>query len=186
MSRIGNKIITLPVGVSVNVSADNLVTVKGSKGSLSQQIDSDISVEVDGSTLTVKRPTEQKRHKALHGLYRSLVNNMIVGVSEGYKINLEIVGVGYKATNTGNILELTLGYSHAILMSIPSEISVTTITEKGQNPKVVLEGIDKQLIGQVAAKIRSLRKVEPYKGKGIRFTGESIRRKAGKATGKKK
>ena len=186
MSRIGNKIIDLPAGVSANIVADNTVTVKGPKGSLSQVIDQDISVEVEGAVLTVKRPTEQKRHKALHGLYRSLVNNMVIGVSEGYKIELEIVGVGYKATNTGNVLELTLGYSHAIMMSIPSEIKVATLTEKGQNPKVILEGIDKQLIGQVAAKIRSLRKIEPYKGKGIRFTGESIRRKAGKATGKKK
>lgn len=186
MSRIGNKLITLPAGVSVSIGSDNLVSVKGPKGTLTQMIDTDISVLVEGSELVVKRPTEQKRHKALHGLYRSLVNNMVVGVSEGYKLELEIVGVGYKATNNGNILDLTLGYSHAILMSIPEELKITTLTEKGQNPKVILEGIDKQLIGQVAAKIRSLRKVEPYKGKGIRFTGEVIRRKAGKATGKKK
>ena len=185
MSRIGNKVITLPASVTVSVASDNTVSVKGPKGSLSQKVDSDISVEIDGAIITVKRPTEQKRHKALHGLYRSLINNMVIGVSEGFKADMEIVGVGYKATNTGNLLELTLGYSHGIFMQIPSELKVTTAMEKGQNPKVSLEGIDKQLVGQVAAKIRSLRKVEPYKGKGIRFVGEQIRRKAGKTGGKK-
>lgn len=186
MSRIGKKVISLPAGVSVSVSDDNTVTVKGEKGSLSQKIDADITVEVEGTELNVKRPTEQKRHKALHGLYRSLINNMVIGVSTGYKIELEVVGVGYKAVNTGNILDLTLGYSHNILIQIPTELKVSTLTEKGQNPKVFLEGIDKQLIGQVAAKIKSLRKVEPYKGKGIRTTGQYVRRKAGKSTGKKK
>lgn len=184
MSRVGNKIITLPAGVSVNVD-NSLVTVKGPKGTLTQAIDPDITVAVDGTELKVQRPTEQKRHKALHGLYRALVNNMVVGVSTGYRLQLEIVGVGYKASNNGNVLELSLGYSHSVFVAIPAEIKVSTLTEKGQNPKVILEGIDKQLIGQVAAKIRSLRKVEPYKGKGIRFTGEQIRRKAGKASGKK-
>jgi large subunit ribosomal protein L6 len=185
MSRIGKKIITLPAGVSVEVSAGNLVTVKGPKGTLSQQIDVDIEVSIEENVLTVKRPTEQKRHKAMHGLYRSLINNMVVGVSEGFKKNLEIIGVGYKATNQGNILELSLGFSHSIFMSVPSEISVVTAMEKGKNPMVSLEGIDKQLIGQVAAKIKSLRPVEPYKGKGVRFVGEQVRRKAGKAGGKK-
>lgn len=184
MSRVGNKIITLPAGVSVNVD-NSLVTVKGPKGTLTQAIDPDITVSVDGAELKVQRPTEQKRHKALHGLYRALVNNMVVGVSTGYRLQLEIVGVGYKASNNGNVLELSLGYSHSVYVGVPPEIKVSTLTEKGQNPKVILEGIDKQLIGQVAAKIRSLRKVEPYKGKGIRFTGEQIRRKAGKASGKK-
>jgi large subunit ribosomal protein L6 len=159
--------------------------VKGPKGTLSQQIDQDIIVKIEDGVLTVARPTEQKRHKAMHGLYRSLINNMVVGVSEGYKKDLEIIGVGYKAANQGNILELSLGYSHAIFMSVPAEIKVVTAMEKGKNPMVVLEGIDKQLIGQVAAKIKSLRPVEPYKGKGVRFLGEQVRRKAGKAGGKK-
>jgi large subunit ribosomal protein L6 len=185
MSRIGNKIITLPAGVSVEISAGNLVSVKGPKGTLSQQIDQDIIVKIEDGVLTVARPTEQKRHKAMHGLYRSLINNMVVGVSEGFQKNLEIIGVGYKATNQGNILELSLGYSHAIFMAIPSEISIATAMEKGKNPMVTLNGIDKQLIGQVAAKIKSLRPVEPYKGKGVRFVGEQVRRKAGKAGGKK-
>jgi large subunit ribosomal protein L6 len=185
MSRIGNKIITLPAGVSLDISAGNLVTVNGPKGTLSQQIDQDIMVEIEENVLTVKRPTEQKRHKAMHGLYRSLINNMVVGVSEGFQKNLEIIGVGYKAANQGNILELSLGYSHMIFMAIPSEIKVATAMEKGKNPLVTLNGIDKQLIGQVAAKIKSLRPVEPYKGKGVRFVGEQVRRKAGKAGGKK-
>lgn len=185
MSRIGKKIINVPAGVTVEVSPSNLVTVKGPKGTLSQQVDVDITVELEGSVLTVKRPTEQKRHKALHGLYRSLINNMVVGVSDGFKREMEIIGVGYKAANQGNILELNLGYSHAIFMAVPSELKVTTAMEKGKNPMVVLEGIDKQLIGQVAAKIKSLRPVEPYKGKGVRFVGEQVRRKAGKTGGKK-
>ncbi len=185
MSRIGNKIITLPAGVSLDISAGNLVTVNGPKGTLSQQIDQDIMVEIEGNILTVKRPTEQKRHKAMHGLYRSLINNMVVGVSEGFQKDLEIIGVGYKAANQGNVLELSLGYSHMIFMAIPSEIKVATAMEKGKNPMVTLNGIDKQLIGQVAAKIKSLRPVEPYKGKGVRFVGEQVRRKAGKAGGKK-
>ena len=184
MSRVGNKVITLPAGVTVTVEK-NTVTVKGAKGTLIRSIDPDITVEVEGSELRVQRPTDQKRHKALHGLYRALINNMVVGVNDGFKKEMEIVGVGYKASNQGNLLELALGYSHAIFMQIPSELKITTAMEKGQNPKVTLEGIDKELIGQVAAKIRSLRKVEPYKGKGIRFVGEQIRRKAGKAGGKK-
>ena len=184
MSRIGNKIIVLPASVSVSVAEDNVVSVKGPKGTLHQAVDSDISVEVEGSELRVSRPTEQKRHKALHGLYRSLINNMVIGVDAGYKKELEIIGVGYKASAANNVLELQLGYSHNIFMAIPEEIKLTTTSEKGQNPKVILEGIDKELIGSVAAKIKSLRKVEPYKGKGIRFVGEVVRRKAGKTASK--
>lgn len=185
MSRVGNKSIALPEKVSVSVENGNIVTVKGPKGELSQSINPDIKVEIADGELKVIRPNDQKRFKALHGLYRSLVNNMVTGVSTGYRIELEIVGVGYKAVATNNILQLTLGYSHDIYVAIPTELKVTSVTEKGQNPKVVLEGIDKQLIGDVAAKIRSLRKVEPYKGKGIRFVGEKIRRKAGKSASKK-
>ena len=185
MSRVGNKLIELPSAVTLSVNAENVVTVKGPKGSLSQAIDRDIAVVLEDNQVKVSRPTEQKRHKALHGLYRALVNNMVVGVSTGYKINLEIIGVGSKATIANNILELNLGYSHNIFLAIPAEITATAITEKGQNPKVILEGADKQLIGDVAAKIRSLRKVEPYKGKGIRFAGEVVRRKAGKSASKK-
>ena len=184
MSRIGKKVITIPAGVTVTIDK-NHVSVKGPKGSLERTIDPDITVEIEGAEMSVNRPTEQKRHKALHGLYRSLINNMVIGVSEGYKAQMEIVGVGYKATNQGNILELSLGYSHGVFVQIPNELKVTTAMEKGQNPKVTLEGIDKELVGQVAAKIRSLRKVEPYKVKGIRFVGEQIRRKAGKTGGKK-
>lgn len=185
MSRIGNKIIELPAGITISVSDDNVVSVKGPKGTLTQAVDKDITVSVDGSQIKVVRPSEQKRHKALHGLYRSLINNMVIGVNTGYRKDLEIVGVGYKATAANNILELSLGYSHNIFMAVPQEIKVTTLTEKGQNPKVILEGIDKELIGVVAAKIKSLRKVEPYKGKGIRFVGEVVRRKAGKSASKK-
>ncbi|WP_128545620.1 50S ribosomal protein L6 [Larkinella soli] len=185
MSRVGNKVIALPETVSVSVESGNVVTVKGPKGTLSQSVNPDIKVEIADGQLRVVRPSDQKRHKALHGLYRALVNNMVTGVSEGYRLQLEIVGVGYKAVVNGNILQLTLGFSHDIYVSIPAEIKVSAVTEKGQNPKVILEGIDKQLIGEVAAKIRSLRKVEPYKGKGVRFVGEAIRRKAGKSASKK-
>jgi large subunit ribosomal protein L6 len=185
MSRIGKKPITLPANVTVSVSDENVVTVKGPKGTLSRAIDRDIKVEVEGLTLQVVRPTEQKRHKALHGLYRALINNMVVGVHEGYKAELEIVGVGYKATVNNNVLELSLGYSHGIFFALPAEVKASATMEKGQNPKVFLESIDKELLGQMAAKIRSFRKVEPYKGKGIRFVGENIRRKAGKAAAKK-
>lgn len=185
MSRIGKKIINVPAGVTVDIASNNLITVKGPKGTLSQLVDPDITFTLEDGILTAGRPTEQKRHKAMHGLYRSLVANMIEGVSVGFKRDLEIIGVGYKAVNQGNILELNLGYSHAIFMSIPEELKVTTTMEKGKNPMVFLEGIDKQLIGQISAKIKSLRKVEPYKGKGIRFVGEVVRRKAGKTSGKK-
>lgn len=184
MSRIGNKPIEIKEGISIDVSADNLVTVKGPKGTLTTNIDPDMKISIEDGVLTVQRPTEQKRHKALHGLSRSLIYNMVEGVTDGYKKELELVGVGYKASTQGNVVELSLGYSHNIFLMIPEEISVSAKTEKGKNPVVTLEGIDKQLIGQVAAKIRSLRKVEPYKGKGVRFVGEQIRRKAGKTAAK--
>jgi large subunit ribosomal protein L6 len=183
MSRIGNLPIALPQGVEVKIDK-NHVTVKGKKGSLTQSFDVDMAVKVEEGKIIVSRPTEQKRHKALHGLTRSLINNMVIGVSEGYKTEQELVGVGYRATNKGNLLDLTLGYSHNITFELPVEIKVTTSAEKGQNPKIILESTDKQLIGQVAAKIRSLRKPEPYKGKGIKFAGEALRRKAGKSAGK--
>ena len=184
MSRIGKAPISLPQGVSIDVSKGNLVTVKGPKGELTQQIDIDLSVNVDEGEITLARPTESKRHRSIHGLYRSLISNMVTGVADGYTINLELVGVGYRANNSGNLLELTLGYSHPIYFYVPDELKVTTAMEKGKNPLVSLEGIDKQLIGQVAAKIRSFRKPEPYKGKGVRFQGEEIRRKAGKTAAK--
>jgi len=185
MSRIGKNPINVPAGVSITVSNDNVVTVKGPKGELTQAVDADIIITQEEGVLTVSRPTEQKRHKALHGLYRSLINNMVIGVTEGYKISQELVGVGYRATNQGNTLDLVLGYSHHYVFQLPEEIKVTTTSEKGQTPKIILESIDKQLIGQVAAKIRSLRTPEPYKGKGIKFVGEVLRRKAGKSASKK-
>jgi large subunit ribosomal protein L6 len=184
MSRIGNKVINLTEGVSIDVTAANLVTVKGPKGSLSQQVDPDISIKIEGPNVSVTRPTEQKRHKAMHGLYRSLIANMVEGVSVGFKKEMELVGVGFKAAAQGNILDLSLGHSHSIIFEVPKELSVSAETLKGKNPVVTLEGIDKQLIGHIAAKIRSLRKVEPYKGKGVRFVGEIIRRKAGKTAAK--
>jgi large subunit ribosomal protein L6 len=185
MSRIGKAPITIPSGVTITVSNDNVVTVKGPKGELTQAVDTEITVSQEDGILTVSRPSEQKKHKALHGLYRSLLNNMVIGVTEGYKLTQELVGVGYRATNTGNTLDLVLGYSHHYVFQLPEEIKVTTSSEKGQTPKIVLESIDKQLIGQVAAKIRSLRAPEPYKGKGIKFVGEVLRRKAGKSASKK-
>jgi large subunit ribosomal protein L6 len=184
MSRIGKKPITVPQGVTVTVGSDNVITVKGPKGELKQAIDRDIKVEVKDGAVEVTRPTEQIRHRAMHGLYRSLLANLVKGVTEGYKRDLELVGVGYKASNQGNTLDLALGYSHNIIFEIPKELKVTTATEKGKNPLISLEGIDKQLLGQVAAKLRSLRKPEPYKGKGVKYTDEVVRRKAGKAAGK--
>lgn len=183
MSRIGKNPIDLPEGVTAVVEKST-VKVAGPKGELTQAIDPDIKINISDGRITFERPTEQKRHKALHGLSRALVNNMVVGVHEGYKKEMELVGVGYKASNQGNILELSLGYSHSLVFQIPDELKLSTETQKGKNPLITLEGIDKQLIGQVAAKIRSLRKVEPYKGKGIRFVGEEIRRKAGKTAAK--
>ncbi|MEO6837451.1 MAG: 50S ribosomal protein L6 [Ginsengibacter sp.] len=184
MSRIGKNPVTITKGVSVSIGADNVITVKGPKGELTQAIDPDIKVEVKDDKIKFERPTDQIRHKALHGLYRSLVNNMVLGVTDGYTKTLELVGVGFKASNQGNLLDLSLGYSHNIIVEIPKEVKVTTGQEKGKNPKVVLTSVDKQLVGQVAAKIRSLRKPEPYKGKGVKFEGEVLRRKAGKAAGK--
>ena len=185
MSRIGKKPINLPAGVTVDVSDHNQITVKGPKGTLNQDVHPDFTVENEEGNLVITRPTDSKRHKSLHGLYRSLLNNMVIGVTEGYKKELELVGVGYKATNQGQVLELSLGYSHNIFLMIPEEVAIKTETPKGKNPLVTLESIDKELIGQVAAKIRSLRKVEPFKGKGIKFVGEVIRRKAGKTAAKK-
>ncbi len=184
MSRIGKNPVTITNGVNVSVGKDNVITVKGPKGELKQAIDRDIKVEVKDDKIEFVRPTDQIRHKAMHGLYRSLVNNMVQGVTEGYIKKLELVGVGYKASNQGNLLDLSLGYSHNIVVDIPKELSVTTSQEKGKNPIITLESIDKQLLGAVAAKIRSLRKPEPYKGKGVKFVGEVLRRKAGKSAGK--
>jgi large subunit ribosomal protein L6 len=183
MSRIGNAPVQIPQGVEINVSDSNLVTVKGPKGELKQQLDPDLGVKIDDGVLKLSRPTEQKRHKSLHGLYRSLISNMVVGVSDGYVKELELIGVGYRVANHGNLLELTVGYSHPIMFYIPDEIKLETSMEKGSPPSIRLECNDKQLIGQVAAKIRSLRKPEPYKGKGIKYKGEIIRRKAGKTAG---
>ena len=184
MSRIGKLPIALPSNVDVTVSANNEVTVKGPKGSLTQLMDRDITVSKEDGQLVVTRPTEQKRHKAMHGLYRSLLANMVKGVSDGITVSLELVGVGYKATATNNVLELALGYSHNIFLALPKEVTATAVTDKGKAPVVTLVSHDKQLIGQVAAKIRGLRKVEPYKGKGVRFVGEIVRRKAGKTASK--
>jgi large subunit ribosomal protein L6 len=184
MSRIGKAPITVPKGVEVT-PGKGTITVKGPKGTLTQKMDSDITVEVKDGIITVSRPTDQKRHKALHGLYRALIANMVKGVSEGYKTEQELVGVGYRASNKGNLLELSLGFSHNITFQLPTEIKVTTTSEKGANPKIIMECSDNQLLGMVAAKIRSLRKPEPYKGKGIKFTDEVLRRKAGKSAAKK-
>jgi large subunit ribosomal protein L6 len=184
MSRIGKKAVPVPSGVTITVGKDNVIAVKGPKGELKQSIDRDITVEVKDGQVSFLRPTDQIRHRALHGLYRSIVSNLVKGVTEGYERKLELIGVGFKASNTGNVLDLALGYSHNIIFEVPKEIKVATAQEKGQNPIITLEGIDKQLIGQVAAKLRSLRKPEPYKGKGVRYVGEVVRKKAGKAAGK--
>ncbi len=184
MSRIGKKPVAIPKGVTVTVGADNIITVKGPKGELKQAIDRDITVEVKADEVVFNRPTDQIRHRAMHGLYRALVGNLVKGVTEGYKKELELVGVGFKATHQGNILDLSLGYSHNIIFEVPKELKVNTVTEKGKNPTISLEGVDKQLLGQVAAKLRGLRKPEPYKGKGVKYSGEVLRRKAGKAAGK--
>jgi large subunit ribosomal protein L6 len=185
MSRIGRLPISLPKGVTCTFNqGDHKVTVKGPKGELKQLIDPDFKITVDAEKVLVERPSEQKKHKAMHGLYRSLIAGMVEGVSKGYKKQMELIGVGYKANAQGNVLELSIGYSHNIFLAVPSELKLQASQEKGQNPMIFLEGIDKQLIGQVAAKIKSLRKVEPYKGKGIRYFGEFVRRKAGKAAAK--
>jgi large subunit ribosomal protein L6 len=184
MSRVGKLPIQIPGGVQVSVNGTE-VSVKGPKGSLTQKIDDGINVNIEGSEIVLTRATDQKRHRAMHGLYRALINNMVTGVSAGYKIEQELVGVGYRASNQGNVLDLVLGYSHHVVFELPDEIKVSTRQDKGQNPIITLESHDKQLLGQVAAKIRSLRKPEPYKGKGIKFVGESLRRKAGKSASKK-
>jgi len=184
MSRIGKQPVVAPSGVTISVSKENVVTVKGPKGELKQAIDRDITVEVKDGQIIFTRPTDQIRHRALHGLYRSLVSNLVKGVTDGYQRKLELIGVGFKAANQGNVIDLSLGFSHNIIFEVPKELKVATAQEKGQNPTITLEGIDKQLIGQVAAKLRGLRKPEPYKGKGIRYVGEVVRKKAGKAAGK--
>ena len=184
MSRIGKKPVDVPQGVTVTLNKDNQVTVKGPKGELKESIDRDITVEIKDNTVEFSRPTDQIRHRAMHGLYRSLISNMVKGVTDGYTKQLELVGVGYKAASQGNLLDLALGYSHNILLEIPKELKISTTQEKGKNPIITLESIDKQLLGQVCAKIRSLRKPEPYKGKGVKFAGEVLRRKAGKSAGK--
>lgn len=184
MSRIGKSPVNIPSGVDVKLNG-TLVTVKGPKGELSQEIDSCVTLNIEDGTITFSRESDAPDHRAKHGLYRALLHNMVVGVSEGYKKEMEVIGVGYRATATGQQLELALGYSHAIILDLPKEIKVSADTQKGKAPVVTLESHDKQLLGQVAAKIRSLRKPEPYKGKGIRFMGEEIRRKAGKSAGKK-
>ncbi len=184
MSRIGKQPVTVPSGVTVSVGGDNVVTVKGPKGELKQPIDRDIKVELKDGNINITRPTDQIRHRALHGLSRALVANLVKGVTDGYTKKLELVGVGFKAANQGNVLDLALGFSHNIIFEIPKELKVATEQLKGQNPTIFLEGIDRQLIGQVAAKIRGLRKPEPYKGKGVRYSGEVVRKKAGKAAGK--
>lgn len=183
MSRIGKLPIEIPQGVKLNITKENVVEAKGPMGELSQKVDPDIEIKIEGNILTVNRPTEQKRHKAMHGLYRSLLNNLIVGVSKGFEIKQELVGVGYRANATGQLLELSVGYSHAIYLELPPEVKVETVTERRANPIITLKSANKQLIGQVAAKIRSFRKPEPYKGKGIKFVNEQLRRKAGKAAG---
>ncbi len=183
MSRIGKLPVNIPSGIEV-IIANNIVNVKSPKGQLSQYIDPAISVKVDGSKIIFERHTDQKRHRAMHGLYRALVANMIQGLVKPYKIEQELVGVGYRASNQGQLLDLVLGYSHHVLFEIPTEIKLATKTEKGSNPTIIMESADKQLLGQVAAKIRSLRHPEPYKGKGIKFSGEILRRKAGKAAAK--
>lgn len=183
MSRIGKLPIQVPAGVTVTIK-DNAVTVKGPKGELSQAVNPDIEVKMDNGLIEVSRPSDSKEHRSLHGLYRSLINNMVTGVSEGYKKELELVGVGYRATNTGNLLELSLGFTHVIYMQLPDEVKLETKSERNKSPLIILESADKQLIGQVCAKIRSFRKPEPYKGKGVRFVGEVIRRKSGKSAGK--
>ena len=184
MSRIGKLPITLPAGVNVTVGDDNVITLKGPKGELKQQINPNMKVSVDKGVLTVERPDDEKENRAMHGLYRSLLNNMVIGVSEGFRKELELVGVGYRVSNNGQVLELSLGYTHSIFLQLPEEIKVETKMERNKNPLILLESCDKQLLGQVCAKIRSFRKPEPYKGKGIKFVGEQLRRKSGNTSGK--
>ena len=184
MSRIGNAPITVPEGVEINISDNNLVVVKGKLGELEQAVHPEIKVSLNDGEISVSRPNDNKDMRSLHGLYRALINNMVEGVTNGYVIEQELIGVGYRAKTQGQRLELSLGYSHPIIMELPTEVKVTAVSEKGKNPLLKLESCDKQLIGQVAGKIRSFRKPEPYKGKGILFKGETIRRKAGKSAAK--
>ena len=184
MSRIGKKPVVIAKGVTATISSTNEFVVKGPKGQLSQDIDRDITITIEGDHITVGRPTDQIRHRALHGLYRSLIANMMTGVTTGFKRELELVGVGYRAAVTGQQIDLALGFSHNIIFELPKEVKASSIAEKGQNPRIILESNDKQLLGQVAAKLRSLRKPEPYKGKGVRYSDEIVRRKAGKSAGK--
>jgi large subunit ribosomal protein L6 len=184
MSRIGNAPINVPEGVEVNVSNENVVNVKGKLGELFEKVNSSIKVSVENGEIVLSRPNDEKETRSMHGLYRALINNMVVGVTTGYVIEQELVGVGYRAKSQGQKLELSLGFSHPIIFELPEQVKVTAITEKGKNPTIKLESLDKQLIGQVAAKIRSFRKPEPYKGKGVLFKGEVIRRKAGKTAAK--
>lgn len=184
MSRIGKLPIAIPAGINISVDKSNVVTVKGPKGELQQKMDPDMKVEQEDGQVTVVRPTEQKRHKAMHGLYRQLLNNMIIGVTTGYEKKMEVVGVGYKADASGQSLELSVGYSHPIYFILPPEVKVETETKRGTPPLITLQSHDKQLLGHIAAKIRSYRPPEPYKGKGIRFQGEQVRRKAGKTGAK--
>lgn len=183
MSRIGKLPVHIPAGVTVAVN-NNVVTVKGPKGELKQEINPNITVTVDGNICHVNRPNDERENRAMHGLYRALIHNMVVGVSEGYKKTLELVGVGFRASSNGQVLELSLGYTHAIYLGLAPEVKVQTVSERNQNPLIILESCDKQLLGQVCAKLRSFRKPEPYKGKGVKFQGEVLRRKAGKTAGK--
>ncbi len=185
MSRVGKLPISIPAKVEVNVADNNVVTIKGPNGTLSEKVDKDITVKVEDGKITLERPTDQKRHKTMHGLYRALINNMVNGVSQGFTKSLDVVGVGFRASNQGQLLELSIGFSHPVFVLLPNEIKVTTASEKGQAPRITLESNDKQLLGHVAAKIRSLRKPEPYKGKGIKYVNEVLRKKAGKSAGKK-
>ena len=185
MSRIGKLPITLPSSVTLSIDDNNLVTVKGPKGELLQQVHPEMKMSVDDGVLSIERPTESKEHKSLHGLYRSLINNMVIGVSEGFRKELELVGVGYRVTNTGQLLDLSLGFTHSIFLELPNEIKVETKMERNKSPLIILESCDKQLLGQVCAKIRSFRTPEPFKGKGVRFVGEQVRRKSGKTAASK-
>lgn len=184
MSRIGKQPVPIMPNVTVNVTPGNLVTVKGAKGEMSLQVDPDISVEVNGNEILVNRPSDDKRFRALHGLYRTLINNLVVGVSEGFKKELEIIGVGYRASMNGKVLELALGYSHPFFFVPPQGIEIEIDTKSSKNTRIIISGADKQLVGQVAAKIRSLRSPEPYKGKGVRYLNEQVRKKAGKSAGR--
>jgi large subunit ribosomal protein L6 len=185
MSRIGKLPIEVPAGVTIQVDQSNMVTVSGPLGKLTQQVHPEIDVKVEGSQITIARPTDEKNHRSLHGLYRSLIYNMVFGVSQGFEVKLELVGVGYRAENQGQLLDLVLGYSHHIFLQLPAEVSINAVTDKRSNPTITMKSHDKQLLGMVTAKIRSFRKPEPYKGKGIKFVGEVLRRKSGKSAGAK-